>query len=255
MTFYSLKRGMLFCISLLVAFSGLTRAYAQNKLPVDRPIRVCVLQDKSGSMQSTRTPQFSRVHSDMLTSFVSDRAGEIAYANITEESNFPLVRYYVPDLEAPKMPEMKGNARQKREMQERYKKTALYYLLARKRRAEKSAEDLNTFYAQAVPLFLRDADAGSTDIWGGLHRCRNMMIESTGSWNNTPRDYVFVITDAVHTSATSEIKKLPSQVNLFLVYNAMTIGSFGNHRFRQFESIDAALRELLADISRREVSP
>lgn len=80
------------------------------------------------------------------------------------------------------------------------------------------------------------------------------MLREETTFKNKHHDYVVIITDAQHTTSTSEVKTLPANVSLYLVYNSMQISDFGNYRFQQFESINASIRALLAHAGQGRVA-
>ncbi|MEM7296665.1 MAG: hypothetical protein AAF391_00185 [Bacteroidota bacterium] len=255
MTYY-VSRAINIIAFLTLAFSCLVpNALAQsNAIPTDKPLKLCIVLDKSGSMPTTAFAQLQKHQLDILTSQITEYSGEVSVIAVREESNVPLIRYYVGSIVPPEMPELKGNAQQKRMLMNNYKKSALHYLMARRKRPAMYAEGLEAFNDAAYPVIESPANASRTDLWGAVHRCRNYLNESNLSWSIKPIKVMFLISDAVDTGGKPPIKDFPSDIHVFFVYNQVGAPFLKGIRYNQFEGIDEAIRELLALADLYEVS-
>jgi hypothetical protein len=192
-------------------------------------VRICVLQDISGSIKTTRTPVLTPDHIQALAETVASTGGEIGFGLIQESSDLPLLRGSweppEPEPEKPGNALLRGRWRKKHEewkqkMEERHKRVLEF---------RKEAEER-----------LRRKPAPATDVCGALRRCFLMAAEPVGKQTRT---IILVVSDGLHNVRRSSRCPEPVENIEMLAVNGQGIfGVLKAYKPRLFESPDAALR-------------
>lgn len=208
------------------------------------PLRAAAFLDGTASRDVARisasiddlTPLFDRLR-------VS--GGEIGFGRITDDSDMPLIRCYVPEPpEAPTFPpapsgNVFANANlRKREEAERKKYEA-------KRRAWEADANarINAFIAAITPVLAAPPTAPRTDIVAAIAR-GDLMIAEPSPFRRPAQTAIVVITDGYHNATTTSTLTLRSNTQVVIVNG---IGSLGileklSPRPVRFESTAAAIR-------------
>jgi hypothetical protein len=199
------------------------------------PCRVALLLDGTESFETARI----RVSLDDLAPLfdcLRASGGEIGFGRITDDSDMPLIRCYVPEPPAPPVfpPPQTGNVfananARTREDAERKKYEA-------KRR-------IRAFIAAITPIFATPPTAPRTDIIGAIAR-GDLMLAEPSPFRRPPQGAIVVITDGFHNATAGTAPKLRSNAQVVIVNG---IGSLGileklTPRALPFESTAAAIR-------------
>lgn len=213
-------------------------------IAVPAPLRAAALLDGTASRDAARinasiddlTPLFDRLRTS---------GGEIGFGRITDDSNLPLIRCYVPEPpEPPSFPAVptgnvfaSANAR-KREDAERRK----YEAKRRAWEAEANAR-INAFIAAITPLLAAPPTAPRTDILGAIARGDLMMAEPS-PFQRPAQTAIVVITDAYHNTTAAATPVLRSNAQVVIVNGIGALGVLDKLTPRplRFESTAAAVR-------------
>ncbi len=208
------------------------------------PLRAAALLDGTASRDAARinasiddlTPLFDRLRTS---------GGEIGFGRITDDSDMPLIRCYVPEPpEPPTFPAAptgnvfaNANAR-KREDAERRKYEA-------KRRAWEADTNarINAFIAAITPLLAAPPTAPRTDILSAIARGDLMMAEPS-PFRRAAQTAIVVITDGYHNASADSTPTLRSNAQVVLVNGIGALGILDKLTPRplRFESTAAAVR-------------
>ncbi len=121
------------------------------------PIKVCAMQDISGSMSKTRIGKIKATYFKPILNQIIIRGGEFAFGFINEDSYSPLLRFRVSESELP--PKYSSNSIIKGRQEKEYEK--------KKARLEQRLKD----YLMKLDNMLKNKKVSSyTDIYGGLRR-------------------------------------------------------------------------------------
>jgi hypothetical protein len=198
-------------------------------------VRICVLQDMSGSIQQTRTEILKPDQLRRLAQVINQRGGEIAFGLIAEQSDRPLLRLPLdiipPEPEKPKNPLLqkqfeKKKAEWNQKMQDR------------RTRIDQFAQEVQS--RMGGPL------SKKTDVCGGIRRCDLFLAEPYG---RPSLDFLLVVSDGLHNVRSSPCPEaLRSRARLLLVNGEGLQGVLSPYRPTPFEAIDPAV-----EFIRREV--
>ncbi|HEX8155139.1 MAG TPA: hypothetical protein VF698_18550, partial [Thermoanaerobaculia bacterium] len=217
---------------------------AVQMIAASAPLRAAALLDGTASRDEARisaslddlTPLFDRLR-------VS--GGEIGFGRITDDSDLPLIRCYVPEPPEPPTfpPPPSGNVfananLRKREDTERKKYEA-------KRRAWEADANarIDAFIAAITPILTAPPTAPRTDIVAAIAR-GDLMIAEPSPFRRPAQTAIVIITDGYHNATTASTLTLRSNTQVVIVNG---IGSLGileklTPRPLRFESTAAAVR-------------
>lgn len=217
-----------------------------TKQPATAFLKIVMLQDKSSSTNSTRTPQAEQSHIDSAIALMSRSGGELAFGLINMNSNQSLVRLRIerPPL-APLKPSAEGNPWEADSEMRAFNEKRAKYDLDLSQWKEKSAIEIEKFRSQVTPLLALKADARRTDIFGGLQRASLFLSESELGLPTVIHGCVILISDG-EDNVEAPYNPLPANTNLLLINGSASIGPIEKLQPQRFENIDAALRFIAA---------
>lgn len=171
--------------------------------------------------------------------------GEIGFGRITDDSDMPLIRCYVPEPPEPPTfpPAPSGNVfananLRKREEAERKKYEA-------KRRAWEADANarINAFIAAITPVLAAPPTAPRTDIVAAIAR-GDLMIAEPSSFRRPAQTAIVVITDGYHNATAAATLTLRSNTQVVIVNGIGSLGILEKLSLRplRFESTAAAIR-------------
>jgi hypothetical protein len=208
------------------------------------PLRAAALLDGTASRDAAR---ISASIDDLAPLFDRLRlsGGEIGFGRITDDSDMPLIRCYVPEPpEPPTLPAAStgnvfanANAR-KREEAERKK----YEAKRRTWEADANAR-INAFIAAITPLLAAPPTAPRTDILDAIARGDLMMAEPS-PFRGPAQTAIVVITDGYHNATAASMPTLRSNAQVVIVNGIGALGILDKLTPRplRFESTAAAVR-------------
>jgi len=205
---------------------------AARKPVPSKGLRLCVIQDRTGSIRQTRTVTLKPEHLDALLDILKGRGGEIGLGLVAERSDLPLLRRAIEPL--PPRPEPPKNPLVKKYWEE----TELRKWEAERDRRE---AEIRAFRAEALER-LKAPLAPRSDVCGALRRCDLMLSEPFPH----PTDALMLfVSDGRHNVRESPCpEKLRSQAPILLVNGEGLLGALEPYGPRLFESVEAALRFL-----------
>jgi len=198
------------------------------------PLRVCLMQDLSGSIVETRTPRISQAELKALTELVKARGGELGFGIIQEQSDRGLVRFAVDERPAPPPPEPHNPLYRPRWEQQRQQAEA------ERNRWEAQMKLKEQGFLKEAQARLASPLARRTDVCGAIRRCDLMLAEPCPA--GTLR-FLMLVTDGLHNVRGSACpESLAANTRLLLVNGSAVQGIVERYQPIRFESIEAAIR-------------
>ena len=248
----------------LPAVTAALAAEAKNK-----PLRLALVLDRSGSMHDHLITPFAEQHLASLLDLVSVHGGEVAIALVCDDSNQPLLRFKTPQPpqlmgeafnnppEPPPPDENTINALQRPEARRSYETARARYeelkaedeqrlqtfeeaLAAHQNEAQTAAE---VFLKSITPALEEPPACMETDLHGALHRQALFFSEET-TFEPSSRRVLIVVSDGLDTIGNPPAD-FGEQPELILVNGSGSEGVFKDSSHKAFESLDAAIAFLV----------
>ena len=207
------------------------------------PLKVVVMQDRTGSVDTTRTPRIAAAEIDELIEIVKRRTGEIAFGFIDNDSNESLVRLRItaPPV-APVEPDNEGNPYKVAERVAAYRKAKAAYDKEQTNWQNDVDRRVETFKSTIQPMIEDKKRYGATDIIGGLTRADLFLSESRpGSGMGQQTNVIVLITDGLDNVRRTP-EEIKSGATIVLVNSSHSKGVLSKYQTETFESIEAAFR-------------
>ncbi len=246
------------CFFFAVALAACSQPAAPTPDVVPEPeasaVRVCVMQDKSGSARKQRTPQITLEHLVPVTHLLRERGGELALGLIDDDSNQGLIRLHVPLPEpVPVAPEREGNRFKYQEALRAYETVRAEFERTEGRRHKTVDQNLEHFRQDTGALLSTPARSRRTDVFGAVTRCEKFLNEPA---HGPLERYLVLITDAEDTaSGTFVPEPLQSEAHLLLVNGMPGLGDLAALGPIRFESITSAIRYIVTPSTPNENQP
>jgi hypothetical protein len=210
------------------------------------PLRVCLLQDKTGSSLETRTPLLTEGELGRVTHLCFGAGGEVTFGLISDASNHLFIRFTLePPPTAP--------ARQKvheenpiafeaadRKAQKEYDDAKANYDKARAAWEKTATERERTFLADVRQLLASAPDAQHTDVNGGIGRADLFLAEDDAVFRGPTHRYLVVVSDGVD-NVRKPAPVFTSGATAIVVNGVGSVGNLTALHPHRFESVGAAL--------------
>jgi hypothetical protein len=245
-------------ITLLIALLGCGRPEAQLTVAAGHPepavvqtvtavpLRIAILQDKTGSSTTTRTPLLTSGQLQRFLAICHDRGGEITFGLIRDESNHLFERMTIgPPPHAPvKAVVHRTNALALQAAQhaadEQFNADMKNYLPLKSAWDRSLQARENAFLANVERLLAGAPDAQHTDVNGGVARADLFLSEDDAIFGAPTHRYLVVISDGID-NVHKPAMPLKSGATVVVVNGIGSLGSLADLHPRQFENVDAAL--------------
>lgn len=217
------------------------------------PAKIAIFEDRTGSMDKTRTPQLKPEDLALLFDLLLQGGGELAFGRICDRSNRSLIRVRIeqPPV-APANPAEfsaeEGNPFAAAEKRNEYESKAVAHQKAladynqrQQLWRNQSEQQLKQFKAAIAPMLSQPANCQATDIWGGVQRADLFLNESDTTWSRPPRKVAIFISDGIDNVQTPAVT-MKSNAKTIVVNGSASLGSFSSLNPMQFESSTAAFR-------------
>lgn len=210
------------------------------------PVKLAVMNDKTGSADVTRTPQLTAGDLEPLLELLRARGGELGFGLVTDDSNRSLLRVRLGSPPAPPAaPLQEGNAFEVAERMDAYRAARDDYERKAKAREEIAARRFEEFRNAAAELLGRKPDARRSDVWGALERADLFLAEEDPDWPQPPAVFVILVSDA-QDNAKRPRSPLRSGARVLVVNGSASVGSISALSPLRFESPAAAWRYVAA---------
>jgi hypothetical protein len=220
---------------------------------VCRPVKVALLQDNSGSINWTGTPTLKGEDLDPLIDLLSCCGGELGFGLISDDSNRGLVRLTIDFSPAqPMEPSKEGNPFKVAKKHEAYQREMDEFNRRLATWQEASEQRIVKFKAQVNAILKREKLARRTDVWDSVRRADLFLSEDDSAWGQKPLVYAVFITDGQDNAKKERVVTMKSGAKLLLVNSYDSIGALKDLNLLKFESIESALRFIIADTERRD---
>lgn len=227
-----------------------TRAEDQKRITAAQTMffKIAILSDKSGSVDSTRTPFITMEQLEELIDFLRRNSGEIAFGFIDDDSNQPFQRLRIEARETPpSKPELKNNPYEQEKLLNKYITEMNAYKSRDRRLQAEINRRVEVFKSAVQPMIdcLHDntCRSGSTDVFESLRRADLFLTENEAVANQT--NILVLITDGLETvrpGAAAPILK--SQPRIIVVNGSASLGVLKKYQVEPVENIDAAIRQI-----------
>lgn len=241
--------------------------------PPTAPVRIGVLQDKSGSIDEHRVESPDAESLRALAEILIPSGGEMAVSSICSDSDRPFIRKRIEEplllevsqLNNPDLPvsvDENLNAFAKRQDQQRFEDEIAAFMAARsedeqlidahhqglKVHAQEAKIQLEAFVdADLAPILNTPANCQETDIWGAIARAELFLLESPDSWRTPPTLFLIVITDGLDTAAKRPVA-ISDDIQILLVNGSASTGVFESIDHLAFENFAAATAYITAAV-------
>lgn len=227
--------------------SGTTEFQRQDIKQPNVFYKIAALADRSGSVETTRTPPMTMAQLDNLIDFVREKSGEIALGFVDEDSNQPFLRLRIePRPIAPVVPDAKNNPFEQEKLLNQYKaRVRDYQALEAKWRTETNrrvAEFRPAAEKMVNCLSDKKCRSGSTDVTEAVKRADLFLSEDE---KIPPTCVMLLVTDGLETAKPKAAPPtIRSQPHILVVNGSASLGILERYRPLAFEGIDAAVRHI-----------
>lgn len=206
-----------------------------SQAPEPRPrVRICLMQDRSGSIHQTRTATITAEDLAALVAIVRERGGELALGIIGERGDLPLLRLPIEPPPPPPSPPPRNPIKRRKWEEERRKYES-------KRQAwEETIKAREEAFMKEAEERLQAKLSRISDVCGGIRRCDLMLAEPYGA---PTVDFMVLVTDGLHNVRGSACPEtLNSQARVLLVNGAATTGAVERYKPMRLESVKSAIQ-------------
>jgi hypothetical protein len=209
------------------------------------PVRIVVVQDKTGSANWTRTPQLSVTDLDPLIELLKNTSGELALGLIRDSSNRGLLRLRI-DLAPtpPAKPVTTGQPFADMRAAKAYRTAFALYQDDLDSWRKRTEANIAAFKSVAQDLLDQKANATATDVWGAVTRADRLLCEPPSPGAPAPHLWLLVASDLYHNAGSARPQELRSGARL-IVINAGQTASFTPLKPLRFEAIAPASRYVI----------
>jgi hypothetical protein len=209
------------------------------------PVRIVVVQDKTGSANWTRTPQLSVADLDLLIELLRNASGELALGLIRDSSNRGLVRLRIDLPPAqPAKPVPSGRPFNDMRAAKAYRTVFAVYQDDLEKWRTKTEANIAAFKSAAQILLDQKANASATDVWGAVVRADRLLCEPPSPGTPVPDLWLLVASDLYYNTGSARPQELRSGARLIVV-NAGQTASLAPLKPTRFEAIAPAFRYLI----------
>jgi hypothetical protein len=216
-----------------------SRPTVETLLP---PLRGVIGIDESGSMATAKVAPVTVATLAPIFERLKISGGELAIAFITDQSNSPLLRLYVPQPpDPPVFQRASGNifekAAEKRREEQQNSSYATEY---RAWRSEASAR-VNAFSIALGDRLEHPRQAPNTDLSSAVSRA-NLFLSEPIVYSRAPENLAIFITDGIDTVNATSAPTISVPADVFIVNGTGTVAYLAALNPARFESLEAALR-------------
>jgi hypothetical protein len=220
---------------------------------VCKPVKVAVVQDKTGSIDWTGTPTLKEENLDSLIDLLLYCGGELGFGLISDDSNKGLVRLTIDFPPAqPIEPSREGNPYKVAKKLDAYQREMGDFNQRLAKWQEESEQRIIKFKAQVNAILNREKLARKTDVWDAVRRVDLFLSEDDSTWGQKPLLYAVLITDGQDNVKKERVVTMKSAAKLLLVNSFDNVGALKSLNPLKFESIESALQFIIADTERRD---
>jgi hypothetical protein len=211
------------------------------------PVRIAVLQDKTGSTGWTRTPQLTTAQLDLLIEVLRPGGGELGFGLIRDQSDRGLVRLRIdPPPEPVATPRKTGRPFKDVRLMEQYRADQAKFHQMLSLWETETDLSIARFRKDVQPLLDRRANAKSTDIWGAVRRADLFLAEDDAAWGCATHRWAVFASDGLHNRRVVKPAPFRSGARVLVINSAAQFGSLTALRAEAFESVEAAFRHISA---------
>lgn len=209
------------------------------------PVRVAVIQDQTGSVESSLTPQLTADELEPILGLLRSCGGEIRVGEIRggRASAFAALRVETPPLPVREPPEWPGNPFLRADAKAAFERERASSDLTYARWSETAEPRIQRFRAALGSRWENDTLATRTDIWSALARAALYLEEPESGFDRPLRKWLLAVTDGEHTAGrVSRPARMPKGATLLLVNGDGRQGVLAELQPLRFEGLPAAVR-------------
>lgn len=210
------------------------------------PVKLALISDQTLSMNWARTSPLTIHDLESLRNLYHSCGGEIIFGLIRDQSNRGLIRTRFPVLPpAPQKPQTQDDMFKDAESEDTYQQQLIKWKESCDKRRLNVDHLFDEFLVAIKPLLEQKANAQKSDIWSAVGRADLALSESDASWPLPTRRYLLLISDGLDTVGKPSTP-LQSGAKVTLVNGSTSLGSLTSLNPMRFESIKAAIQEIVA---------
>ena len=211
------------------------------------PVKVAFFEDKTGSVNWTRTPQPTLDELQMLVDLLCHTGGELGVGLIRDNSNRGLLRLRIepPPEDVPPLQKSGRPFADARRMEQYRKDKAVFQQKLAVWQTETDAR-IARFRKNTQPLLDQRSDARSTDVWSAVRRADVFLGEDDAAWHRPTHRWAVFATDGLHNRRAVKAVVMKSGARIIVINSDAQFGCLAPLHPELFESIDAAFRHLRA---------
>lgn len=246
---------MILALSLVLAScgrqTGPQTAPTASRAMVPPPVKVAILQDKTGSASETRTEQVGPDDLKPLIELLRRTGGELGVGLIRDHSNRPLLRLPIPQPPLrPAAPAEGGNPFEYQKELAAYQQQLARYEEQRRQWGQEVEPEIQRFLGDLRLLLEGGADAQRTDIWGAVLRADLFLDEPDNSWGQPTHRYAIFVTDGLDNVHRPPVS-MRSNAGVIVVNGSASLGSLESLNPSRFESVKSAFQHIVSSEGRR----
>ena len=234
---------------------------AKEPISVKQPVflKIAVMPDRSGSIDSTRTPEITMTQLEKIIALVRENSGEIAFGFIDDDSNQPFIRLRIePRPTPPPKPDEKNNPFDEEKVLADYKKKMREFKILDQKWLTETNQRILTFKADAQGLIdcLHDRECRSkvTDVLEGIKRA-DLFLNEKETVNSMMR-VMLLISDGLETvKPEATPPALKSNPQIIVVNGSASLGVLKNYDVDAVEGIDRAIGRIAELLSAEQNKP
>jgi hypothetical protein len=212
---------------------------------IKSPLRIAVIQDKSLSTGSTRTPQLQAADLEPLVELLGEAAGELAVGVIHDRSNLTFARLRIDVRPEEPVAFLKAdNPLERRKQQAAFRKQMEEFNAQQQAWQDEMQLRIGAFQEALEPVLAMRANAQHSPVWDAVQRAELFLTEAEPGGSAVPHRYALLITDGLDDVGARPVP-VHSGARLLIVNGAGQLGSLAVLKPQRFESIEAAIRYIV----------
>lgn len=218
----------------------LTSTY-QQAVPLKR-LRIAVIQDKSLSTGTTRTPQLKIDDLGLVLQLLKAHGGELAFGVIHDRSNSSFARLRIdPGPTEPVAPEKAENPLERRKQHVAFTARRSEFNSQRDEWDRETELRIDEFHRSLAPILSMKVDATHSPVWDAVKRAELFLSETDSSNTAIPTRYCVLITDGIDDVGARPVP-MSNGTTILIVNGSAELGSLVVVKPKAFESIESAFR-------------
>ncbi len=224
------------------------------------PLRLAGVLDKTGSTEPNKIPSYTEEHFKTIAKALQERSGEFRLLVLCSDSDKVLAHLKIPVSATPpaspaSLPDENSvNTIEYAKLEQGYSQRVTEYKTKkaefdRANQVQRKANEVEIaiFLKAARSVLAAPPTCKSTDIVGGIKRVDLFLSERQPAGSISAREVAFFVSDGEHnTTAATKPPEMKSKPEIVVVSPGSGAGMLEQLQPTKFESIDAAIEDILS---------